>query len=82
MLDLMDAPPTAPAESKPKRPRRAYDLDDKLHAAIERRAAKLTLEYRRSVSISEALAIILEVAVAPELSELAIAEGQPRRRRK
>lgn len=79
MLATMTEPKQSP---QTKRPRRAYDVEDRLHNALDRRAAKLTLEYRRKVSISEALAEILADALLAELGELADEPTPPPRRRR
>lgn len=79
MLDLMEPKQASKEAKKPKRPRRAYDIDPELHAALCRRAAKLTLEFRHEVSLSEALSLIMRGDLEEELRELAV---EPKRSRK
>lgn len=74
---------TEPGEQKPKRPRRAYDIDELLHNALQRRAAKRTLEYHRYVSQSEALSEILSHELREEIAELSKEPPQtPKRKRR
>lgn len=89
MLGTMQVMPTEhkkaePEPSKGKRLRLIVDIDDdKLSAAVQLRASKLSVVYKRRVSKSEVVSIILKESLGEELGEIdrAIGESTAKKRK-